>query len=698
MSSTGAKLSSVEIVDPSGVVTAAPDMAAARYGHTATLLQTGKVLVVGGECDLPTCTERSEEYDPALDVWEPSASIYQHPPLRFHASTLLENGKVLTSGGLNLTLGPTEDSTYASGSLYDAQRCKPPGLAGFVVGSITSAPSSLDLTAEGEIDWSYEIDGTTHHKSGVGMITPLSDVGAPTKAMRGSGSTTYSWADGEPDPSRTTDLVLGFSGALGDGYAISFPTSPALRIAKLRLGALSGAGLLRVELSGNACSFYEAVVQDTSKEVSLLYMSPNAGDWLTARFTLLEAGELAAEGMSLRSAPLAATMFETDEDPTKSSFIVRVDNPLVTSRLKLDLTPTVWAGVVPEWVNASSGGVEMYNGDFGYLASGGEASPNANNTAPGNAGALDDSFFSWPNATGTFTAATAADEFTAHGRGLRVGYSPMNVEPRKTLPDLTTSSTGPPVSVQLDTNVHLVPIQVIVVSSTNFPKNTRLTDQLALFDQIQNPEVFNITYGGELVKTTKAFAGVVNGTLPWMNPSDEGLYNVIGFDTPDSAWRSCGIQFRLVNYFEFQTLDKYVLPNQDKGPVFEGGPKFDTHFSATADESAPCFGIRSLVGADPRFVQGVLPVIYMRRTSWVDSAEDGRFVGSGAAGAACVHRGSGRNVLAHELGHGMGLPDCDCSNPNCKMMCTFGGGGSPASPSECAGARPWAQTASAVFR
>lgn len=698
--SSSTKLASAEIIDPYGTVTAAADMAAARFGHSATLLETGKVLVVGGTCETDTCTEYSEEYNPALDVWETPVSMYQHPAMRFHTSTILENGKVVSAGGFNFSTEPGFDSTHASGSLYDAATCKPPAEVGFVIGSIAAAPGSVDLTGQGETDWAYEIDGVTYRKDGPDLITPLADVGAPTKSMHDDAATTYSWTDGTPDPSRTTDKTVGFAGALGDGYTMSLPAGPMLQIAKLRLGAISGAGLLRVELAGNSCSFYETVVQTPSQEVSLLYASPSSGSWLTVRFTLLEEGELAAEAVTLAPSPLTAMMFETDEDPTKSSFTVKIDNPLVSSALQLEMASTVWAGTQPEWVEVTQGGFSTYNGDFAYRAYNGEGNPNTNNTAPNNAGSLNDVFFSWPNAPGTFTAGTATDKFTAEGRGLRVGYAPLTVEPRKLLPDESLVSTGPAVTVQLDSTVHLVPIQVIVLTSDAVPKKTRLGHQLAIFDQIQDPEVANFYDATtmERAKTQRAFFSLVPGDppIPWMNRSAEGFYNVIGLDTPDSAWASCKVQFRLVNYFEMQVDEKHMLPRKvQQGAAEENDPKY---FSAFDSNNLPCVQNVAAAAADSRFMANVTPIIFMERTSFETSAEDGRRVVTSVSSGICVRRGGPRNVIAHELGHEAGMGDCTCNTEGCKMMCTVGAGSAPATEAECTGMRTWAQGKSSVFR
>lgn len=74
----------------------------ARYNHTATLLPNGKVLVVGGRDSGNGALFASELYDPASNIWS-SASDDVFPDTRYgHTATLLPNGKVLVAGGRNI--------------------------------------------------------------------------------------------------------------------------------------------------------------------------------------------------------------------------------------------------------------------------------------------------------------------------------------------------------------------------------------------------------------------------------------------------------------------------------------------------------------------------------------------------------------------------------------------------------------------
>ena len=72
-------------------------MSKPRAFHTAVLLSSGKVLVVGGE-DADGPMSSVEVFDPALGTWS-SEEALETPRLR-HASLLLPSGELLVVGGL----------------------------------------------------------------------------------------------------------------------------------------------------------------------------------------------------------------------------------------------------------------------------------------------------------------------------------------------------------------------------------------------------------------------------------------------------------------------------------------------------------------------------------------------------------------------------------------------------------------------
>ena len=132
-------LASVEVYDPATKVwtTIKSTMDTARYSHTATLLSSGKVLVVGGVAGggyasgYANALSSAELYDPVTSVW--TATSTMSTERTFHTATLLSSGKVLVLGGWD---GSTPFPTLflSSGELYV--------LPDFVVTGITLNPIS----------------------------------------------------------------------------------------------------------------------------------------------------------------------------------------------------------------------------------------------------------------------------------------------------------------------------------------------------------------------------------------------------------------------------------------------------------------------------------------------------------------------------------------------------------------------------
>jgi hypothetical protein len=100
-------------------------METARLAHTATLLNNGKVLVTGGLDGTGNPSNTAELFDPASETFAPTGSM--QTPRVWHTATLLNNGKVLVTGGgfagsaTAELFDPTSGSFTPTGSMHTAR-------------------------------------------------------------------------------------------------------------------------------------------------------------------------------------------------------------------------------------------------------------------------------------------------------------------------------------------------------------------------------------------------------------------------------------------------------------------------------------------------------------------------------------------------------------------------------------------------
>jgi hypothetical protein len=92
-------------------------MGTARVSATATVLKSGKVLVIGGKAPDGTPVATAEIYDPASDTFAPTTGSMQTTRV-YHTATLLNDGTVLVTGGLDVS-GNSSGVPVATAELFD---------------------------------------------------------------------------------------------------------------------------------------------------------------------------------------------------------------------------------------------------------------------------------------------------------------------------------------------------------------------------------------------------------------------------------------------------------------------------------------------------------------------------------------------------------------------------------------------------
>lgn len=140
VSGAGALRTQAELSDPTALTwapVASPTIT--RYLHTATLLRSGRVLIVGGDTSTtvtPSPSNRAEIYNPATNTWTLVTATLGAARYR-HTATLLDDGRVLIAGGRG-----SSDTAIASVEVF-TENVATPAMSTFAAGNPLSGPRDV---------------------------------------------------------------------------------------------------------------------------------------------------------------------------------------------------------------------------------------------------------------------------------------------------------------------------------------------------------------------------------------------------------------------------------------------------------------------------------------------------------------------------------------------------------------------------
>jgi hypothetical protein len=241
-------LTSAELYDPAtGQFLATGPLTTARRHHTATLMTNGKVLITGGDNSARGSLNSAELYNPQTGTFSPTVNM--KASRTSHAATRLQNGKVLISGGEGIPEGENVAKTLGSAELYDPTQNTFTRTAGVMVSpsynhTATLLQNGKVLLAGGR----YDGEMFSGSSSGAELYNPATDTFTQTGLMVSSrrGHTATLLANGKV-------LIVGGSFE-SSGWCMGCGPMSSAEVYDPASGSFSATGSMNVERTGHAAT------------------------------------------------------------------------------------------------------------------------------------------------------------------------------------------------------------------------------------------------------------------------------------------------------------------------------------------------------------------------------------------------------------------------------------------------------------
>jgi len=218
------------------------------------------------------------------------------PPGDYHLRAVATD-----DGGLTYTSSPVEIFVNSNG--------------GWLSGSIVALAATVDLTADGTLDWAHwglAASNSFDHKDGVtGQIPEAGLIGTNALQQLITYPTGFNWSDGTPTPSASGTTTGVFIIGLTNGFALAIPASTTLQTLKLYVGLYAGQGNLQAFLGDfSAPAFSDISLQslygNTYGMYTLNFAAATPGQTLNVRFTADALYDLTYGNTTLEAATLSS--------------------------------------------------------------------------------------------------------------------------------------------------------------------------------------------------------------------------------------------------------------------------------------------------------------------------------------------------------------------------------------------------------
>jgi hypothetical protein len=188
---------------------------------------------------------------------------------------------------------------------------------GTLQGTETSATTTVNLTAEGALDWIHWGDfanAAANRKAGVSQqLSTFTVVGSGTLNTYNNDPRRVSWTDGTPTASSSNNAGGSYISGVGKGFSFTAPADTGSRTLLVHVGGYNSGGTLTGHLSDGSATDYVNIISAAiggqyDRNYTISYSAASAGQTLTVQWVMSSgSGNVTLSAAALQGANVAIT-------------------------------------------------------------------------------------------------------------------------------------------------------------------------------------------------------------------------------------------------------------------------------------------------------------------------------------------------------------------------------------------------------